>query len=324
MSGSITDRLRIAFHTLRIADPVISLAFYQEKLGMTLYGQANSVTDGIRIRHYFLGFASPDSSDESQRDNILCHPNALLELLHRPDQPATKPTDSAAGKVGYWKIGVTLADVNLAREYLVDSGVAVSEPQQFLDIGYLCHLIDPDGYSIELLQHRFAENRQPRLPQPNYNLLSVSTFGQITLRVKNSDKSLNFYTQGLGMRLLSRQIVEPYRFTLYFLAYTEEQPPFPDLDDVRNREWLWQRPYTVLELQHVWGTEKGQVSYRTTPDTGFERISIATSDIEPAIVKLNGSSASADSLNHFDASLRTNTATVFDPDGYSVRIVEAS
>ena len=287
-------------------------------------GQANSVTEGIRIQRYFLGFASPDSSDESQRDNILCHPNTLLELIHRPDQPATKPTDSAAGKAGYWKIGVTLADVNLAREHLVDSGVTVSEPQQFLDIGYLCHLNDPIGYSIELLQHRFAENHQSCPPQPNYKLRSMPTFGQITLRVKDPDKSLNFYTEGLGMRLLSRQIVKPYQFTLYFLAYTEEQPSFPDLDDVRNREWLWQRPYTVLELQHVWGTEKGQVSYRTTPDSGFERISIATTDLESTLAKLIDSRAPVDPVREFDASLGTNTATVLDPDGYSVRIVEAS
>ena len=34
----------------------------------------------------------------------------------------------------------------------------VSDPTQFYDIGYLCHLTDPDGFSIELLQHTFEKN----------------------------------------------------------------------------------------------------------------------------------------------------------------------
>ena len=80
----------------------------------------------------------------------------------------------------------------------------------------------------------------------------------------------------------------------------------------------------ALELKHVWATEKGRVSYRTTSGTGFERISIRVSDIESIIAKLNGSSASTDSLRHFDALLDTNAAMVLDPDGYLVRVVEAS
>ncbi len=322
MSDSITDQPRIAFHTLRIAEPAISLGFYQDKLGMTLYGQADSVVDEVEGQQYFLGF--PSLQDKDDHDNILSHPNTLLELIHRPDHSASKHTDSAAGKAGYWKIGITLADVGLAREYLIDSGTIVSEPEQFLDIGYLCHLKDPDGYSIELLQHLFAENHQPCPPQPHYKLGSVPTFGQITLRVKDPDKSLKFYASGLGMSLLSRQIVEPYRFTLYFLAYTEEQPPFPDLDDVRNREWLWQRPYTLLELQHVWGTEDGQFSYRTTPDVGFERLSIASTDISAVIEKMIANGLPADPRHQVDACLGSKTALVHDPDGYAVRIIESA
>eukprot|EP00122_Pirum_gemmata_P011149 Pgem_evm1s10322 len=53
------------------------------------------------------------------------------------------------------------------------------------------------------------------------------------------------------MKLLSIQPVRQYGFVLYFLAYTNESPPKTDLEAVENREWLWQRPYTVLELQCV-------------------------------------------------------------------------
>ena len=48
--------------------------------------------------------------------------------------------------------------MDLARLKIIQSGITVSNPSQFLDIGYLCHLTDPEGRSIELLQHSFAEN----------------------------------------------------------------------------------------------------------------------------------------------------------------------
>ena len=53
------------------------------------------------------------------------------------------------------------------------------------------------------------------------------------------------------MKLLSIQKVEAYGFTLYFLAFTDETPPNEDLNSIEIREWLWQRPYTTIELQHI-------------------------------------------------------------------------
>ena len=58
----------------------------------------------------------------------------------------------------YWKIGLTLQDVDVARDEIMKFGTNVSKPIQYKDTGYLCHLKDPDGFSIELLQHTFEEN----------------------------------------------------------------------------------------------------------------------------------------------------------------------
>ena len=53
------------------------------------------------------------------------------------------------------------------------------------------------------------------------------------------------------MKLLSVQDVSEYGFCLYFLGFTTDTPPEPvDLHSVANREWLWQRPYTTLEVQY--------------------------------------------------------------------------
>ena len=51
----------------------------------------------------------------------------------------------------YWKNGITVKNLDVAVRYLREQGVAVSAPRQFHDIGYMSHLKDPNGFTIELL-----------------------------------------------------------------------------------------------------------------------------------------------------------------------------
>ena len=151
----------------------------------------------------------------------------------------------------YWKIGITLPDVDMAFEQLSRAGIPVSQPRQFLDIGYMCHFADPDGHQIELLQHTFAGQPRTAPGNPDLALGGGAQIGQITLRVTDLDAALALYQHEMGMRLLSRQEVSGRYFTLYFLAFTDETPPDQDINAAQNRPWLWQRPYTTLELQHL-------------------------------------------------------------------------
>ena len=163
----------------------------------------------------------------------------------------------------YWKIGITLPNVDMAHEQLSRAGIAVTPPRQFLDIGYMCHLTDPEGFQIELLQHTF-EGQQRTLPgDPDLPLGGGAQIGQITLRVADLDNALAHYQHSMGMRLLSKQVVANRNFTLYFLAFTDEAPPEEDLEAVQNRPWLWQRKYTTLELQHLTGSAR-----RIIPSSG--------------------------------------------------------
>ncbi len=155
---------------------------------------------------------------------------------------------SAEATDTWWKLGITLPNVDLAAQHLRAAEVEVSEPRQFEDVGYLCHLADPDGHAIELLQHQFGRACAPaRADNARFPLGSPAVLGQLTLRVRKPELSLAFY-RGLGMTLLSRQPVARFNFTLWFLAFTAERPPDPDLEATANRPWLWQRPYTTLEL----------------------------------------------------------------------------
>lgn len=169
------------------------------------------------------------------------------------------------GEDQYWKIGLTVQNLDVAVAYLQQQGWPVSAPRQFQQIGYLCHLQDPQGNNIELLQQGF-EGRAG--PQPTgHPIASQATLAHITLRVTDIAACRAYLEGELGLRLMSIQPVNAYGFTLYFFSWNSETLPNADLAAIENREWLWARPYPLLELQHV---HDGITLRRPIPaETGF-------------------------------------------------------
>lgn len=319
MNANGAGNTQLAQLSLRITDPDVSLPFYIEKLGMTLLAKG---ADGDETR-YFLGFVHPDHEvTKHDSDPSAWQIRSYLELIHDGHGPAPDVRKQPDIDEGYWKIALSVSELDIARARLVKNGVDVDAPRQVGDIAYLCHFSDPDGYCIELIQHDFLQNHQSAPEDFSYALGSRPTFSLITYRVKDVDASLRFYTEFLGMRLLSVQPVPAREFTLYFLGCTHEDPPHADLEHVGNREWLWQRPYSMVELQHLWGTEaRNGFAYRSGPESGFESISFATRDLS-ALLDLATQQKRATSIVENDSMLRAKTATVFDPDGYSVRLID--
>ncbi len=215
--------MRIAALRLRVADPDRLAEFYRTALGMTV-----RVEGDIRRLSY-----------PAQDADLLLMPGGGGYVHDRGQR--------------YWKIGISVPDVDLVHAHLRQQGIAVSAPGQFLDIGYMCHLPDPEGFQIELLQHDFEGNRPDGAADPAAPF-AQARIGQITLRTGDIAGD-DAFCRGLGMRLLSMQEVAPYGFDLHFYAFTSEVPPVPDLWSVENREWLWKRPYTTLEFQHVAGAQ---------------------------------------------------------------------
>jgi catechol 2,3-dioxygenase-like lactoylglutathione lyase family enzyme len=215
--------MKLARVILHVRSPDNLARFYVERLGMTLLSRDKDIV---------VGYGGGDAAIALRRAE------KGRAYVHRRDDR-------------YWKIGITLPNVDIAVAQLRAAGMTVSEPSQFQDIGYMAHLQDPEGFVIELLQHEFGSKRSADAGDPQKLLGGGGRVGQITLRTHDLEASLAFYRDRLGMSLLSVQPVPDYGFTLYFLAFTEERPPLGDLESVGNREWLWQRPYTTLELQHV-------------------------------------------------------------------------
>lgn len=231
--------MKLAFTRLHVDTSATKglIEWYCQRLGMSVLKEMRSETDLI----HWVGF---ENNSESACIEFRSH----IQQASPPKLYVPNPSTDV-----YWKIGLSLADVDTARSHLISHGVHVTQPRQFRDIGYLCHLNDPFGYSVELLQrdfqHNFCSERIKSFLNPTFALRQQTHVGQITLRVSDIEKSLRFYESSLGMKLLSRQNI-PDMFDLYFLACTDEKPPSDNVNDVEIREWLWKRPYTTLELQY--------------------------------------------------------------------------
>jgi len=200
----------------------------------------------------------------------------------------------------FWKIGLALHDLDASVTRLATLGApgcAEVQGRQFLDIGYLVHVTDPAGFTVELLQTTFEGSAARRaalaaasrggaweaspLAQDNDVVM-----GQITTRITNEAASLEFYQQVLGMKLLAEEPVPDYNFRLFFLAYTDEEPPnAEDLEAVENREWLYQRPYTTLELQLV---ASGPLRSVGPKEGGLEGIVVQLAECSPVRQRLKG------------------------------------
>ena len=118
------------------------------------------------------------------------------------------------------------------------------------------------------------------------------------LRVGDLDRSLRFYTEVLGMRLLRRNDYPDGKFTLAFVGYGDEADT------------------AVLELTYNWGVGKYELG------TGFGHVAIAVDDAYKACeeVKRRGGKVvrEAGPMKHGT----TVIAFVEDPDGYKIELIE--
>lgn len=118
------------------------------------------------------------------------------------------------------------------------------------------------------------------------------------LRVGDLQKSLDFYTEVLGMKLLRKSDYPDGKFTLAFVGYGEE------------------KDHTVLELTHNWDTAKYDLG------NAYGHIALEVQDAYKACdaVRAKGGKVvrEAGPMKHG----ATVIAFVEDPDGYKIEFIQ--
>ena len=118
------------------------------------------------------------------------------------------------------------------------------------------------------------------------------------LRVGDLERSLRFYTEVLGMRLLRRNDYPEGKFTLAFVGYQDEAEG------------------AVLELTHNWDTDRYDLG------TGYGHVALEVDDAYRACedIKRRGGvvTREAGPMKHGT----TVIAFVQDPDGYKIELIQ--
>ena len=118
------------------------------------------------------------------------------------------------------------------------------------------------------------------------------------LRVGGLDRSIRFYTEVLGMRLLRRSDYPDGKFTLAFVGYQDEKDG------------------AVLELTFNWGVDQYDVG------TGYGHLALEVDDAYAACaeIKRRGGTVTREAgpMKHGS----TVIAFVQDPDGYKIELIQ--
>ena len=118
------------------------------------------------------------------------------------------------------------------------------------------------------------------------------------IRVGDLDRSIKFYTDVLGMKLLRRKDYPDGKFTLAFVGYGPETE------------------HAVVELTYNWGTDKYDLG------NGFGHIALEVEDVYAACaeIKKRGGKVTREAgpMKHGS----TVIAFIEDPDGYKIELIQ--
>lgn len=118
------------------------------------------------------------------------------------------------------------------------------------------------------------------------------------LRVGNLERSIKFYTEVLGMRLLRKNENPEYKYTLAFLGYDDEDKS------------------AVIELTYNWGVEQYEMG------SAYGHIAIGVDDIYATCEAVRNAGGKVTREAGPVKGGSTVIAFVEDPDGYKIEFIE--
>jgi lactoylglutathione lyase len=121
------------------------------------------------------------------------------------------------------------------------------------------------------------------------------------LRVGNLERSIDFYTRVLGMRLLRTSDNPEYRYSLAFLGFGNGNPEQAE-----------------IELTYNWGVEQYDMG------TAYGHIAVGVADVYAACEQIRAAGGQVTREPGPVKGGRTVIAFVTDPDGYKIELIQRS
>jgi lactoylglutathione lyase len=292
---------------LRIKDPVASLKFYRDTLGMTLIDTFDFPQ--YKFSLYFLTTLPAGEEytltpgTQEAHDYVWSMEGVALELTHNhgteadANFPGYHPGNG--DRDGFGHIAVSVDDVYAVSDELEQAGWSFKKKPDEGRMKGLAFVYDPDGYWVEIVMRG----------QRSFGI--KMNFSQTMLRIKDPEKSLAFY-KSLGMHLLAERHFDS--FSLYFMGSGNVDTKVDVKDQFQP----------VLELTHNHGTEAddslSHFNGNEEGRQGYGHIGFLVDDVY----------AACDSIRSFgygfrkepDGGSMKGLAFCYDPDGYSIEIIK--
>ena len=167
----------------------------------------------------------------------------------------------------------------------------------------------------------FETEREPGVVSRPPEQTSGFRLNHSMLRVKDPERSLAYYSQIFGMRLLRKLDFPELEFSLYFLARLDEGEAPPE-DAAERTIWTFSQR-GILELTHNWGTEaRSDFAYHdgNAEPQGFGHICFSVPDLDAAIRWLDDNNVTF--VKRPEQGRLKDVAFVRDPDGYWIEVIE--
>lgn len=248
----------------RVGDLQKHLDFYTKALGMKLLRSRDIPAD--KYSNAFLGYGPEET-------------NFALELT------SNYGVDSYDLGEGFGHFGVATPDVHkLAEEIKKQGGGTITREPGPVKGGstVIAFAKDPTGYMWELIE-------RPQTKEP---------LCQVMLRVSDLQKSIDYYTKVLGMKLLRTRDNPEYKYTLAFLGYGPEEDN------------------CVLELTYNYG----KMDY--AKGNAYAQVAISTTDVYKTAEQIRAAGGAITREPGPVPGIGTKILATTDPDGWKYVLVD--
>lgn len=304
--------LKLNHTCLRVKDPKASVEFYTSKFGFQLL--EHKKFPDMKFDLYFLAYPHKDAEGAS----LPFGREGVLELTHNygtENDPGFKINNgNVEPHRGFGHICVSVDNIEVACDELEKQGVKFQKKLTDGRQKNIAFALDPDGYWVELIENGIGK-------QDGKTDVSSYRLNHTMIRVKDAQRSIRFYREVLGMKLLSTSEHPNAEFTLYFLGFNDDDS-FVENSLTREEQAALEG---VLELTWNWGTEKDEgFKYHNgnAQPQGYGHIGISTDDAESYCANIVAKFGDEVQWNlKYDAGKLKNIAFVRDPDDYSIEIL---